>query len=152
MEVGLNRQDCVIGESIMEDVRLILSALWVAVTFCSVFEAILGFVKPGYLKGVMAGEIDGIQVTQVVLVGNAIMMVIKSVMFFMSLTLPYPMVRWANIILSVAFFVVILMTLGFYFTTNVQTWNYYYYFAATEIVLYALNVWYAWKWVAPAIS
>jgi hypothetical protein len=59
------------GESIMEDVRLILSALWVAVTFCSVFEAILGFVKPGYLKGVMAGEIDGIRVTQVVLVARA---------------------------------------------------------------------------------
>ena len=75
------------------------------------------------------------------------MMVIKSVMFFLSLTLPFPIFRWANILLSIAFFILILMTLGFYFTTSVQTWAYYYVFAATEIVLYALIVWYAWKWV-----
>jgi hypothetical protein len=131
----------------MEDVRLILSALWVAVTFCSVFEAILGFLKPGYLKGVMAGEIDGIPVTQVVLVGNATMMVIKSVMFFLSLTLPYPIISWANIILGILFTGVILMTLSYYFTKKVKTWAYYYVFAATEIVLYALIIWHAWKWV-----
>ena len=57
----------------MEDVRLILSALWVAVTFCSVFSAILGNYKPGFLEGMMAGEVDGIKTTQNVLVGNAIM-------------------------------------------------------------------------------
>jgi len=133
----------------MEDVRLILSALWIAVTFCSVFEAILGFVKPGYLKGVMAGEIDGIKVTQGVTVGNAIMMVIKSVMFFISLTLPYPLIRWANIILSVFFTVIILMAMGYYFTKNIKTWNYYYVFTATQFVLYALIFSYTWKWVAP---
>jgi hypothetical protein len=136
----------------MEDVRLILSALWVAVTFCSVFEAILGFVKPGYLKGVMTGEIDGIKVTQGVTVGNAIMMVGKSVMFFLSLTLPYHILRWANIVLSVFFTVIILMAMGYYFTKNVKTWAYYYVFAATQFVLYALIISYAWKWVAPAIS
>jgi len=131
----------------LDDVRLILSALWVAVTFFSVFEGILGFVKPGYLKGVLAGEVDGIQITQGVMVGNAIMMVIKSVMFFLSLTLSYPIIRWTNIILCIAFFVLILMTFGFYFTTKVQIWVYYYVFSASEIVLYALIFWYAWKWV-----
>jgi hypothetical protein len=126
----------VIGEFIMEDVRLILSALWIAVTFCSVFEAILGFTKPGYLKGVMAGKIDGIPVTQVVMVGNAIMMVMKSVMFFISLTLPFTILRWANIILSMLFTVIILMALGYYFTNKIPTWAYYYVLVATQIVLY----------------
>jgi hypothetical protein len=131
----------------LDDVRLILSALWVAVTFFSVFEGILGFVKPGYLQGVLAGEVDGIQITQRVMVGNTIMMVIKSVMFFLSLTLSYPIIRWTNIILCIAFFVLILMTFGFYFTTKVQIWVYYYVFSASEIVLYALIFWYAWMWV-----
>jgi hypothetical protein len=130
----------------MEDVRLIFSALWVAVTFCSVFEAILGFVKPGYLAGVMAGEIDGIQVTQIVMVGNAIMMVIKSVMFFLSLTIPYPIIRWTNIILAIFFIGIFLMQFGYYFTNNVPPWAYYYVFVAAEIVFYALIIWYAWKW------
>jgi hypothetical protein len=131
----------------MEEVRLILSALWVAVTFCSVFEATLGFLKPGYLSGVMAGEIDGIQVTQVVLVGNAVMMVIRSVMFFLCLTLPYPIIRWANIALVIVFTGIILMTLSYYYTSRIQIWAYYYVFTLTEIVLHALIVWYAWKWV-----
>jgi hypothetical protein len=131
----------------LEDVRFFLSALWVAVTFCSVFSAILGNLKPGYLKGVLAGEVDGIQTTQGVLVGNAIIMVIPSVMVFLSLTLPFPMIRWANIILGIIFAGVILLTLAYYFTYKIQTWAYYYVFAATQIVLYALILWYAWKWI-----
>jgi len=131
----------------MEDVRLLLSALWVAITFCTVFEGILGFIKPGYLNGVMVGEIDGIPVTQVVLVGNAVMMVIKSVMFFLSLTLPYPIIRWTNIGLVIFFIVIIFMMFGYYYTSSIQTWAYTYVFILTEIVLYALIGWYSWKWV-----
>jgi len=131
----------------MEDVRLILSALWVAVTFCSGFEAILGFLKPGYLDGVMAGDIDGIQVTQLVLVGNAVMMVIKSVMVFLSLTIPFPIIRWTNIILVILFIGIIIMQLGYYFTSGIQKWAYYYVFMLAEIVLYALIALYAWNWV-----
>jgi hypothetical protein len=131
----------------MEDVRLILSALWIAVTFCSGFEAILGFLKPGYLDGVMVGDIDGIQVTQLVLVGNAVMMVIKSVMVFLSLTIPFPIIRWTNIILVILFIGIIIMQLGYYFTSGIQKWAYYYVFMLAEIVLYALIASYAWNWV-----
>ena len=131
----------------MEDVRLFLSALWVAVTFCSVFSAILGNLKPGYLEGVLAGEVDGIKTTQGVLVGNAIMMVIPSVMVFLSLTLPYPMIRWANIVFGIIFTGVILLTVAYYFTYNIQTWAYYYIIAFTQVILYVRIVWYAWKWV-----
>ena len=131
----------------MEDVRLILSALWVAVTFCSGFEAILGFLKPGYLDGVMAGDIDGIHVTQLVLVGNAVMMVIKSVMVFLSLTIPFPIIQWANIVLVILFIGIIIMQLGYYFTSGIHKWAYYYVFMLAEIVLYALIALYAWNWV-----
>jgi energy-converting hydrogenase Eha subunit E len=131
----------------MEDVRLILSALWAAVTFCLAFAAILGNYKPGHLEGMITGEVDGIKTTQEVLVGNAIMMVIPSVMVFLSLTLPDPIIRWANIILGIVFIGVIFITLAYYFTSNIQTWAYYYVFTITEIVLYALIVWYSWKWV-----
>jgi hypothetical protein len=114
----------------MEDVRLILSSLWIAVIFCSGFEAILGFLKPGYLDGVRAGDIDGIQVTQRVLVGNAVMMVIKSVMVFLSLTVPFAIIQWANIGLVILFIGIIIMQLGYYFTSGIQKWAYYYVFYA----------------------
>ena len=131
----------------MEDVRLILLALWVSVDFCLVFASIVGNHKPGHLKGMMDGEVDGIKTTQGVLVGNAIMMATQSVMVFLSLTLPYPIIRWANIILGIFFIGVVFMTLAYYFTHKIQTWIYYYVFVVTEIVLYGLIVWYAWVWV-----
>ena len=131
----------------MEDVRLILLALWAAVDFCLVFAAILGNYKPGHLKEIIAGDVDGIQTTQEVLVGNAIMMVIPSVMVFLSLILPYPIIRWANIILGIFFIGVVFITLAYYFTHKIQTWVYYYVFVVTEIVLYGLIFWYAWVWV-----
>ena len=130
----------------MEDVRLILLALWAAVDFCLVFAAILGNHKPGHLKGMIAGEVDGIKTTQEVLVGNAIMMVIPSIMVFLSLTLPYPIIQWANIILGIFFIGVVFITLAYYLTHNIQTWAYYYVFVITETVFYGLIVWYAWMW------
>jgi hypothetical protein len=116
------------------------------VDFCLVFAAILGNYKPGHLKGMMEGEVDGIQTTQEVLVGNAIMMVIPSVMVFLSLILPNPVIRWANIILGIFFIGVVFITLAYYFTHNIQTWAYYYVFVITEIVLYGLIIRYAWVW------
>jgi len=131
----------------MEDVRLILSALWVAVAFCLIFVAHLGLTKPGYIEGLIAGEVDGIKFTSNVVVGNAITMIIPSVMVFLSLTVPYPMIRWVNIIFSIGFLGIILMTLAYYFTYKVQYGAYYYVFKFTESVLYALIIWYAWMWV-----
>ena len=131
----------------MEDVRLILSALWVAVAFCLIFVAHLGLTKPGYIEGLIAGEIDGIKFTPNVVVGNAITMIIPSVMVFLSLTVPYPMIRWVNIIFSIGFLGIILMTLAYYFTYKVQYGAYYYVFKFTESVLYALIIRYAWMWV-----
>ena len=94
----------------------------------------------------MNGEVDGIKTTQGVLIGNAIMMVIQSVMVFLSLTLPYPIIRWTNIILGIFFVGVVIMTLAYYFTNNIKTWAYYYVFVLTEIVLYGLIIWNAWMW------
>ena len=131
----------------MEDVRLILLSLWAAADFCLVFSAILGNYKPGHLKGMIGGEVDGIKTTQGVVVGNAIMMAIQSVMVFLSLILPYPIISWVNIILGVFFIGVVFMTLAYYFSHKIQPWVYYYVFVVTEIVLYGLIVWYAWVWV-----
>ena len=90
----------------------------------------------------IAGKVEGIQITQEFLLGSAILMVIPSVMVFMSLTLKAKVNRWANIILGIVFTGVVLITL-----LMPGSWAYYYVFAITEIVLYALIVWYAWKWI-----
>jgi len=128
------------------DVRIKLSALWIAEMFCYLFGAVWDNYKPGVLEELIAGEIDGIAITQEVLFGNAVMMAIPSVMVFMSLILKAKVNRLANIILSIFFTGVILITYAYYYVSGVNTWVYSYVFTITEIMLYALIVWHAWKW------
>ena len=128
------------------DVRIKLSALWIAEMFCYLFAAVWDNYKPGVLEELIAGEIDGIAITQEVLFGNAVMMVIPSVMVFMSLILKAKVNRLANIILSIFFTGVILITYAYYYVSGVNKWVYSYVFTITEIMLYALIVWHAWKW------
>ncbi len=73
------RQDCVIEASIMEDVkidvRIKLSVLWVAAMFYNLYADVLAFFAPGILEELIAGEVGGMQITQLFLVGSAIFMV-----------------------------------------------------------------------------
>ena len=69
----------------MEDVKLILSALWIA----TMFTYHQGDVMRIYAGDFVTGEIGGMQVTQVMWLGIAILMVIPAVMVFLSMTLPY---------------------------------------------------------------
>ena len=128
------------------DVRIKLSALWIAEMFCYLFATVWDNYKPGVLEELIAGEIDGIAITQGVLFGNAVMMVIPSVMVFMVLILKPRMNRLANILLSMFFTGVIFITYAYYYVSGVNTWAYSYVFVIAEIMLYALIVWHAWKW------
>src|SRR5713101_4167200 len=84
----------------MEDVKIIVSASWVAL----MLTYLLGDVLRIYSGDYKAGKIGGIQVTQDLWLGIAILMVTPVVMFFLSLTLSYPVIRWANIIVAIVFF------------------------------------------------
>lgn len=133
-------------EDLKINVKIKLSALWIAEMFCYLFAAVWDNYKPGVLEELIAGEIDGILITQEVLFGNAVMMVIPSVMVFLVLILKPRVNRLANIILSISFTGVILITYTYYYVSGVQTWAYSYVFSITEIILYVLIVWHAWKW------
>jgi hypothetical protein len=111
-------------EDVKINVKVKLSALWAALMFLYTYGDIIGFYSPGNLEQLIAGEIEGIQVTEGLLIVNTITMAISSVMIFLSLVLRANANRWANLILGV-FSVVVLV-------------------AAT----YAggIDLWHAWKW------
>jgi hypothetical protein len=85
-------------ERILEDVQLKLSALWVAL----MLTYFLGGVMRIFAGDFIVGKIDGIQITQIMWLGLAIVMVIPVVMVFLSLTCYWS--RWANIIFTLLFF------------------------------------------------
>jgi hypothetical protein len=89
----------------------------------------------------MAGEIGGMQITQVMYLGMAILMVIPIVMVFLSLTLPKKANRWVNIIVAIFFFVFNLIGLPTYPSAYDK------FLIIVGLMFNVLTVWYAWKWV-----
>jgi hypothetical protein len=46
----------------MEDVKIKLSALWVAAMFCYLYADVLAYMAPGHLAEILTGEIAGIPI------------------------------------------------------------------------------------------
>jgi len=120
----------------MEDVKIILSTLWVA----TMLTYLLGDVLRIFSGGVVPGEIGGVKVTQVMWLGIAIFMVIPVIMVVFSITLPYPVSRWANIIVAIAFFGFNLLSLSDYSVSDK-------FLLIVSIGFNLMTVWYAWKWI-----
>jgi hypothetical protein len=126
----------------MEDVRLILSALWVSVMFLYVYGDLKSFFRPGLIEGIIAGKAGEIKITQVFLLGSAILMTIPALMIILSLTVAFPVIRWANIVLGILYSVVMIVTM-----LMSGTWAYYIFYGIVEVVLTATIAWTAWNWV-----
>ncbi|MBX3066479.1 MAG: hypothetical protein KF726_26095 [Anaerolineae bacterium] len=120
----------------IETVRIYLSGIWVAL----MLTYLLGDVLRIFSGDFKPGEISGARMTQPMTLGIAILMVIPIVMVFLSLTLPYPAIRWVNIVLAVFFFLFNLVGLPTY-----PGW-YDKFLIVVGLVFNVLTVWYAWQW------
>ena len=130
---------------LLEDVKINtkvkLSALSTALMFCYVYADIMGFYAPGNIEELITGEVAGIQMTQELLIGSAILMAIPSLMIFLSLIFKAKVNRIVNILAGIAYIGVLASTL---FTGRNP--GYYMIFALLEAILLALIVWHAWRW------
>ena len=124
----------------MEDVKIILSALWVATMLTYLLGDVLRIFS-GDFVAMMESMMEGEQFTQTMWLVIAILMVIPAVMVFLSLTLPYPLNRWANIILAIFWFGFNLIGLPTYPSAYDK------FLLIVSMGFNALTVWYAWKWV-----
>jgi hypothetical protein len=78
-------------------------------------------------------------ISQGVLLGMAAVMVIPSLMPFLSLVLPVAVNRWMNIVFGAVYSVIMMVVIR-------GGWHYYILFGLIEITLTLLIVWYAWTW------
>jgi hypothetical protein len=130
-------------EDVKINVKMKLSGLWVALMFFYLYRDVLGFYAPGHLEALIAGEVAGIPITQVFLLGSAVLMAIPSLMVFLSLALKAKANRWVNIILGI---VHIAILAGTSFVGEISPL--YIFYVIVEFVLMALIVWHAWRWPA----
>ncbi len=119
----------------MEEVKIILSTLWVA----TMLTYLLGDVLRIFSGNVVPGEIGGVKLTQVMWLGIAIFMVIPIIMVVLTLTLSYPMNRWANIIVAVVFFGFNLLSFSDYSISDK-------FLLIVSMGFNLMTVWYAWNW------
>jgi hypothetical protein len=129
-----------IFEDVKLGVRLKMSALWIATLFLFAYGDIFGFFKPGQIGDVISGQVSGIKITQVFLLGASVYIAIASVMVFLSLGLKPTISRWTNIVLPILFIVTIAASVVG------ETWAYFIFLSIAEIGLLLLIVWYAWTW------
>jgi hypothetical protein len=120
----------------MEDVKIILSASWVAL----MLTYLLGDVLRIYSGDYKPGEIGGMKISQDQWLGVAVLMVIPIVMGFLSLTLNYPVNRWANIIVAIVFLGFNLIGLPGYPSAYDK------FLIIVGLGFNVLTVWYAWQW------
>jgi uncharacterized protein DUF6326 len=127
-------------EDIKIPVKLKISALWAATLFLYAYGDIFGFFRNDVIQSVKAGKIAGFQINQVFLLGVSIYILIPSAMVFLALVLKPAVNRWANLIISVAYFATIVVSaVG-------ETWVYYIFLSIAESVLTLLIGWLAWRW------
>ena len=121
----------------MESVRIILSGLWVAM----MLTFLLGDVLRLFAGDMTPGEMDGVEATQTMYLGAAAVMLVPIVMVVLSLTVPYPAIRWVSIVASALFVLFNLAGLpyvGWYDNLLI----------AVSFVFNGLIIWYAWTWVS----
>ncbi|MDO8963959.1 MAG: DUF6326 family protein [Coriobacteriia bacterium] len=121
----------------MVDVRITLSGLWVAV----MLTYLLGDVLRIFAGHATPGEIQGKPMGQGAWLAIAVIMLVPIVMLVLSLTLPFPAVRWVTLAAAVASVLFNLAGLPY-------EGAYDNFLIAVSVVFCGMIAWYAWSWTA----
>jgi hypothetical protein len=120
----------------VEDTRIILAALWVAL----MLTYLLGDVLRIFAGDFQAGEIDGQEASQWMWMLAALVMLIPIAMVVLSLTIGYPAIRWISIV--AAAFLVLFNIAGLPYPSAYDN-----FLIAVGFVINGVTIWYAWTWV-----
>ncbi|MBE9044602.1 hypothetical protein IQ255_09330 [Pleurocapsales cyanobacterium LEGE 10410] len=120
------------------DIKALLSTLWIFVLFNMIFRDLHEFGRPGFLEEIMTGVVNGVQITEGLMLIGGIMAEIPISMVLLSRVLKYRVNRWANIIAGA-------ITIAMIINNGVKDLDDIF-FAAIEIVALSVVIWCAWKW------
>jgi glucan phosphoethanolaminetransferase (alkaline phosphatase superfamily) len=130
------------------DVKLVLSALWIAMLFMFAYVDIFGFFRADVLDAALDGEVatTGLAVNQIFLIATLVYILVPALMVVLSLVLRPRLNRPLNIVVSLVYLVTVLAScVG-------ETWIYYILGSLIEATLLAAIALTAWRWppAAPA--
>jgi hypothetical protein len=120
----------------MAETRIVLAGLWIAV----MLTYLLGDVLRIFAGDFEAGKIFGEGTSPGMFLLVAVIMLVPIVMIVLTLTLPYPAIRWINIVVPV-------IVAGFNLLGLPYPGMYDNFLIAVSIVFNAVTIWFAWKWI-----
>jgi len=126
-------------EDVKVSVRLKLFALWCSVMFFYIYGDYFQLYQPGQLRDMTFGKTALGAVSQRILLGMSAIMIVPSLMPFLSLILPARVNRWVNLVVGALYTAIMVLAIR-------GEWHFYILYGLIEIVLTALIVWYAWSW------
>ena len=127
----------------LRDRGVLLSTLWTVAILNYLYCDVLAFMDARLLKGYLAGNVNGLIITQGFLLGAAVLMQIPIAMIVLSRVLRFQPNRWANIASGMFMSVIQFTTL-----LVARPTMYYLFFSIIEISITLFIVWYAWTWRA----
>jgi hypothetical protein len=122
----------------MDGIRSKLSSLWVVATLNYLYCDVVTLMDPTFLKGFLAGNIGGVHISQVFLLGAGVLVEIPIAMVLLSRVLTSRPNRWANVAAGATMTAVQLLSLVVKTPTP-----YYLFFSVIEIACTSAIVWYA---------
>jgi hypothetical protein len=125
------------------NVKTKLALLWAALMFFYIYNDLFSLWQPGHLAELVEGQLEGVQFTQLLLFGAAVLMAFPSFMVLLSLTLKARVNRLVNIIVGILH---ILVLIGTQFVGEGETWFYWRLYELFEALFIVLIIWTAWKW------
>lgn len=128
-------------EDFKVNVRIKLSALWASVMFCYIYGDYFSLYVPNKIQGFISGE--NMLDSPIKLFAAMILMVIPSLMIFLSILLKPKLARLLNIIFGIIYTAIMLLIAA---TTLDPWWAFYVFLALVESTITILIVWQAYKW------
>ena len=125
------------------NVKAKLAFLWAALMFFYIYNDLFSIFQPGHVADLVEGQLEGVQFTQPLLFGAAVLMAFPSLMVLMSLTLKARVNRFVNIVVGILH---VFVLIGTQFVGDGETWFYWRFYELLELLFLALIIWTAWKW------
>ncbi len=127
------------------NVKVRLALLWVALMFLYVYNDIFSMYQPGHIADLFEGHLEGVQFTQALLFGAAVLMAFPGLMVLLSLILKARANRTVNIFAGIFH---ILVLLGTQFVGEGETWFYWRFYELLEAIFLVVIIVSAWNWPA----
>ncbi len=122
--------------------RILLSVLWIFIILNFFARDIHELIRPGMLEQMMSGTIDGVVVTEVLMLLGWLMIEIPILMTILALLLPLGISRWANIVVGI-------LTMAMIVTMNLKPDLDNVFFMGIQLIALIAIIGIAWQWQAP---